>query len=166
MRTLVLLRHAKSDYPPGVPDHDRPLAARGRRDAPEAGAWLAAHCPPPDRVLVSSAKRAQETWALAAPHLGSYGTVVSESRIYEAAGSALAALVSALPAEDLTVVMVGHNPGLEDLAASLVRGGDADAQQRMLTKYPTNGIAVLRSPGEWTDLVRGADLVDFVAPRG
>ena len=166
MRTLVLLRHAKSDYPPGLPDHDRPLAPRGRRDAPEAGSWLAHHCPPLDRVLVSSAQRAQQTWALAAPHVDTYGTVVTEPRIYEAAAATLAALVSALPSEDRTVVMVGHNPGLEDLAASLVRGGDADAQRRMLAKYPTNGIAVLQSPGEWADLVRGADLVDFVAPRG
>lgn len=166
MRTLVLLRHAKSDYPPGIPDHDRPLAARGRRDAPAAGAWLAAHCPTPDRVLVSSAQRAQETWALAAPEVGSCGTVVTEPRIYEAAGSTLAALVSNLPSDDRTVVMVGHNPGLEDLAAALVRGGDAQAQRRMREKYPTNGIAVLQSTGEWSDLVHGADLVDFVAPRG
>src|ERR1700761_5387448 len=68
-RQLVLLRHAKSDYPEEVPDHDRPLAKRGRRDAPVVGRWLAESGHVPDAVVCSTALRARETWELAAAAL-------------------------------------------------------------------------------------------------
>lgn len=162
VRTLILLRHAKSDYPIGVPDHDRPLSPRGRKDAPAAGAWLTQHCPPIDRALVSSAVRAQQTWDLASVPCDT----VTEPRIYEAAATVLVNLVVDLPDDLQTVVFVGHNPGLEDLAHALTRGGDAAARQRLALKYPTSGVAVLQCDGTWLDLAAGADLVDFAVPRG
>jgi len=166
VRRLILLRHAKSDYPPGVPDHDRPLAERGRRDAPAAGEWIAEHVGDVNLVLVSSAVRAQQTWALASPGVRVTDAVVTEPGIYEAPTAALVGLVQGLPDAASTVVLVGHNPGLEDLAARLAGDGDPDALGRMALKYPTSGIAVLEARGTWRDLVHGARLSDFAVPRG
>ena len=166
VRTLVLLRHAKSDYPPGVPDHDRPLAPRGQRDAPAAGGWLAEHWPAIDRVVVSSAVRAQQTWDRVAPLVPRVGAVVTEPRIYEATPAILAGIVSALPSDENTVMIVGHNPGLEDFAAMITASGEGDAMERLSLKYPTSGIAVLQAEGSWPDLLAGGHLVEFVAPRG
>ena len=166
MRRLVLLRHAKSDYPAGVGDHDRPLAVRGRRDAPAAGEWIARHVGAVDDVVVSSAVRAQQTWALASPHVTVVGSVVTEPRIYEAPASTLIGIVESLPENAATVLLVGHNPGLEDLAAELVTDGDPDALGRMALKYPTSAVAVLEGDGQWADLLRGARLTSFAVPRG
>ena len=166
VRTLILLRHAKSDYPPGVPDHDRPLAARGIRDAPVAGRWLADHCPRPDVVLVSSAERAQRTWELASRQLPVPVPAMTEARIYEATSETLAEIARELPEAATTAVLVGHNPGIEDLARRIARGGDPEALARLRLKYPTSGIAVLQSSGSWADLASAADLVAFAVPRG
>ena len=166
MRTLILLRHAKSAYPPGVSDHDRPLADRGRRDAPAAGEWLASHCAAPDLVLVSTARRAQETWDLAKPHLPAFGDVRDEGRIYEAATPVLRDIVATLPGSAGTVLVVGHNPALEDLAVSLATDGVPDALGSMAMKYPTCGIAVLTGDGAWADMLRHARLAAFAVPRG
>ena len=166
VRTLILLRHAKSDYPPGVADHDRPLAPRGRRDAPRAGEWIAQHCPVPDLVLVSSARRAQETWALASQSFPASTRVEEERRIYEAPLDVLERLVVGLDENLSTVVMVGHNPGLENLATALATDGDPDALGRMAMKYPTSGIAVLEGHGAWADMLRQSRLAHFAVGRG
>jgi len=166
LRKLILLRHAKSDYPEGVRDHERPLAERGRRDAPVAGGWIADHIGAVDDVLVSSAVRAQQTWELASSRVHVTGVVSTEPSIYEAPASTLLDIVRALPDSSETVIMVGHNPGLEELAADLATDGDPDALGRMAMKYPTSGIAVIEGEGDWADLLRGARLVAFVIPRG
>ena len=166
MRTLILLRHAKSDYPLGVGDHDRPLAARGLRDAPVAGRWIAEHCPPPDLVLVSSAERAQRTWEIASAECPDVVSPTTETRIYEASSATLAEIVSEIPESVTSEILVGHNPGLEDLALRVARGGDPEALAALREKYPTSGIAVLQSPGTWAELVSSADLVAFAVPRG
>ena len=166
MTTLILLRHAKSEYPLGVPDHDRPLSPRGRRDAPAAGRWLASHAPTPQVVLVSSATRAQQTWELASQEWPAAPDPVTEPRIYEASVPDLRAVVGALSPEADVAVLVGHNPGLEQLAAELGRSGDAAAMTRMRAKYPTSGIAILQVPGGWRELLVGAELSSFAVPRG
>jgi phosphohistidine phosphatase len=142
---LVLLRHAKSDWPHGVPDQDRPLGERGRREAPAAGRWLAAAGLVPDRVLVSSARRTQETWALVGPELGGDRLDVRvEDRVYEAGAGDLLDLVRETDESVGTLLVVGHNPGLEVLAMVLddQRGMPAD-RQRLVTKFPTGAVAVL-----------------------
>src|ERR1700735_5163878 len=83
-RRLILLRHAKSAWPDDVPDHDRPLAPRGRRDAPVAGRWLRQSDHVPDRVLCSTARRARETWQLAEEKLGADPQTLLEERVYNA----------------------------------------------------------------------------------
>src|ERR1700735_1567796 len=88
-RRLILLRHAKSAWPDDVPDHDRPLASRGRRDAPAAGRWLRKSGYVPDRVLCSTARRTRETWQLVEEELGAHPQTVFEDRVYGASSAEL-----------------------------------------------------------------------------
>ena len=150
------MRHAKSDYPPGVADHDRPLNARGRRDAAVAGAWLAEHrrgiVTGTLTVLVSSAQRAQQTWALAGDGLA--GTVTTEPRIYEAGISTLIDLAAAQGPG--TVLIVGHNPTLEQCLWHLT--GDLSAMK-------TSAIAVIELDPDEPWASGTATLRDFQTPR-
>lgn len=161
MPTLYLLRHAKSDYPPGVADRDRPLAPRGERDARAAAAWFAATVPTLDTVIVSPAVRAQQTWSAVAPSV-STGSVHTDERVYDDWGSGLSSLIATLPATLDSALLVGHNPGIEEVALSLAASGDARSLERLRAKYPTCAIAVLRLDA-WGH--RG-DLAGFAVPRG
>lgn len=166
-RTLVVLRHAKSDWPAGVPDHERPLGPRGRRDAPAAGAWIASHVGAVDRAIVSTAERTRQTWALAAAHLPVAGGVEFDDRVYEASAVALLGVLRELPDDVGRAILVGHNPGCEDLAVTLAGTRDDDAWAAMTTKYPTSGVAVLRFFVPWRDLAPGLARLDaFAVPRG
>ncbi len=166
-RTLLLLRHAKSAYPPGVADHDRPLAPRGQGDAPAAGRWLAEHYPAIDAVVLSPARRTRETWALVSAEApGPWPDAVLEPRIYEAEAGSLLDVVRALPSTASEAILVGHNPGLEDLAGFLAGDADPEALGRLHTKFPTSAIAVIEVAGEWADLPRGARLSRVEVPRG
>lgn len=164
MRTLILQRHAKSDYPPGVIDHERPLSMRGRRDAPAAGEWLAAHDLAPERVLISTAVRTRQTWDLIGPHLPAT-SLTFDDRIYEASVVALLGVLAEVSDDVDSVMIVGHNPGLEMLATYLARGGSATAMAAMSEKFPTSAIAVLHSEEPWAQFA-SAELVDFAVPRG
>lgn len=164
MRTLLLMRHAKSDYPPGVPDVDRPLAPRGERDADAAGAWIAAAYPHIDEVVVSPARRARQTWAFVGARVRA-GTVREDSRIYEEWGTGLADVVATISESASIALVIGHNPGIEECALTLGEGGDAAARARLLTKFPTSGIAALLVPGSWRRL-GAAQLAVFAVPRG
>jgi phosphohistidine phosphatase len=173
-RQLVVLRHAKSSYPPGVADHDRPLAPRGVADAAAAGAWIRDHVGRPDLVIVSSARRTQETWALASAELAGVSAEVAtgwsvrvEPRVYDASTANLLDVLHELPETAGTVLLVGHNPGCEDLVHELARDSDPAAAARLARKYPTSGVAVLELTTEWSSLARrSAHLVEFVVPRG
>ena len=117
-RRLILLRHAKSDWP-DVPDQDRPLAKRGRRDAPRIGRWLHEHGYQPDVAVVSAATRTRQTWDLVAPELGGSPAVRFEPRAYAASALTLLYLAQELPERYRTALLIGHNPGLSELATSL-----------------------------------------------
>ena len=164
MRTLLLLRHAKSDYPQGVPDRERPLSARGERDAVAAGEWLGAAYPLIDEAVVSPARRAQETWARVSRSVTSRVTHVDD-RVYDDWGSRLPEICAAMNTYTHTALIVGHNPGIEDFARALAAGGDPVAIARMREKYPTSGIAVVHFMGAWHELQRSS-LVAFAVPRG
>lgn len=164
-RTLVLLRHGKSAYPPGVSDHDRPLAPRGRRGAALAGAWITDNLPAIDRVLCSTAERTRQT--LAASDLLQPAVLVDYTdEIYEAYTEELLALVTAAPPADHTLLLVGHAPGIPALAEQLAGpDSDQDAVARMRVKFPTAAIAVLRLDGDWADATTGsATLTHFGRP--
>lgn len=166
MRRLILLRHTKSDWPDGMADIERPLAPRGKAAAPRMGAYLVRHGLVPDLVLVSPARRTRETWNLAA-QWQVLPPSRSEPRIYEAAAGALFDVLLEQPNHVHTLMMVGHNPGSEDLAALLVGSGHQDARERMAEKFPTGALAVIDLPiDEWGQLSPGVGRLDrFVTPR-
>jgi phosphohistidine phosphatase len=139
-RTLVLLRHSKSDWSGDQDDRHRPLAVRGRRQAPEAGRWLAAHLDRLDLAVVSPALRARSTWELASAELVVPPPIRYDERVYGASGRELLAVVRELADAQRCVVLVGHNPGLEDLASTLTGGP---------VRMPTSALAVLVARGRW-----------------
>jgi phosphohistidine phosphatase len=167
-RQLIVLRHAKSAWPDGVPDHDRPLAGRGRRDAPAAGRWLAESGHVPDRVLCSTAQRARETWQLAEAELGTHPETTFEDKVYGATVTELLDLAHETPSGVRTLMFVGHDPAMRELTlelASSMRPGEASALDRVAVKFPTAAIAVLAFTGSWPGLGPGkARLADFVVP--
>ncbi len=167
MRRLILLRHAKSDWPPGMVDHDRPLATRGRRAAPLLGRWLIANGYVPDRVIVSTAERTRETWALARSGLIQLPPGEPETRIYEAPAWQLLNVIRETTDDVATLLLVGHNTGIEDLAAGLIAAGPEDQRRRLSRKYPTGGLAVIDCTAHsWRDVAAGiGTLLAFVVPR-
>ncbi len=166
-RHLLVLRHAKSAWP-DVPDRDRPLANRGRRDAPAAGEWLrASRWRTLDHVLCSPARRTQDTWELARRELRAQPPVAFDERIYQATAERLLDVVREAPGTARTLLVVGHHPSVQELTLSLARAAAEDAMRRVETKFPTAAIAVLRVEGPWSLLrARSAFLEAFVVPRG
>ena len=157
-RRLMLLRHAKSAWP-DVPDHDRPLAKRGKHDAPLVGRWLRDHGYLPEVVVCSDARRTRQTWKLVARGLGGSPAVRFDPRAYAASGLTLLYLARELPAACRSALLIGHNPGVSDLARSLA---EPDGQA---ISFPTAAVAVLEFDGAWPGLAPGqARLLDFTTP--
>ena len=167
-RRLVVLRHAKSAWPAGVPDHERPLAPRGRRDAPAAGRALAEADCLPDLALCSTAVRARQTWELASAQWGTPPPVRLDPELYGADVPQLQAAVHATPPQVVTLLLVGHNPGLEELVLTLAGDSLDDALDVVRVKFPTSAIAVLTWHGtSWRTLEPGTALLTSVmVPRG
>ncbi|HEX8164304.1 MAG TPA: histidine phosphatase family protein [Beijerinckiaceae bacterium] len=166
MRRLMLLRHARAAPADGMADIDRPLSDRGREAVPRVAAHLSDEQLFPDLALVSTARRARETWDLAAPGLGEV-PVRFEPRIYEAPADRLLKVVREVEGGVRTLLMVGHNPGFEDLAKLLIGHGDRYAFARMARRYPTAGLVVIDLPAEdWRDVGPGSGRLDrFVTPK-
>jgi phosphohistidine phosphatase len=161
---LILLRHAKSEKAePGKRDHTRRLSGRGQNDAPLIGAYMARHALIPDLVRVSDAARTRETWE----RLASAPPVTYEERLYDAGTEALLAAVKETAPEVRTLMVVGHNPGLYDLARLLIASGDVEARERLNEGLPTSGLAVIDFAGDtWRKLhPHGGRLERFVSPR-
>ncbi|AQS70747.1 histidine phosphatase family protein [Streptomyces pactum] len=168
LRRLVVLRHAKSARPDGVADHDRPLAGRGRRDAPAAGRALAQADRLPDLALCSTAVRARQTWELASAQWGTPPPVHYDPRLYAAGAPDLLEVVREVPAEIGTLLLVGHNPGLEELVLELAGDALDDTLDRVRVKFPTSAVAVLAWHGtDWRALApQAALLTAMTVPRG
>lgn len=163
-RRLLLMRHAKADWP-DMADQSRPLAKRGRNDAPVIGRWLREHGYLPDVVICSSARRTRQTWELVAPELGGSPAVTFDDRAYDAGEMTLLYLARELPASCQACLLIGHNPAISDLAASLTEPSAADANPLAGARFPTAAVAVLEFAGDWADLAPGgARLLDFAAP--
>lgn len=168
MRCLMLLRHAKSvSADPGTRDFDRPLDARGRKDAPKIGAYMARHALLPDQVLVSTAKRTRETWALAAAAFPTTTPVVFDDRLYEAGHNAIFKMIKETAAATHSLLLLGHNPGLHKLAMLLIAAGDVDARERLHEELPTAGLVTIDFPlDDWSKLHPHSGRLDrFVSPR-
>lgn len=163
-RTLILLRHAKSDYPPGVADHQRPLADRGVREAKLAGDWLRENLPPIDQVLCSTAKRTRQTFARTAIR----APVDYRENLYDAVPGAVIGAINRVSDGVHTLLVIGHEPTMSEVALGLAgaAGTDRAVAERISAKFPTSGIAVLGVGCDWADLEPGgAALVDFHVPR-
>jgi phosphohistidine phosphatase len=169
MLTLLLLRHAKSSWDnPGLADYDRPLAKRGQKAAPRMGAEIATLGLRPALILCSGATRAKETLALALPAFADPAPeVIYDDAFYMASPEALIAMLRTLPeTAPKSVMIVGHNPGLEELAELLVGGGDAGAVELMDEKFPTGALAVFTfDTTNWSDVAPGkGTLTHFLTP--
>jgi phosphohistidine phosphatase len=138
--TLILLRHSKSDWSGDETDIDRPLGKRGRRQAPEAGQWLATHVDRIDLAVVSTAERARATWDLVSAELGERPATRHVEDAYAASVGELLDIIRSLGEELDTVLLVGHNPGLEGLAESLT--GD-------WVPLATSALAVIELDDPW-----------------
>ncbi len=158
MKTLILMRHAKSGWDnPDLRDRDRPLNKRGQRAAPMVGAWLAEKGYVPDVALVSDARRTQETWAL----LGLDTKHETLASLYLAEPDEILAEVAKISAD--SVLVLGHNPGIGELSAELCAQWPKHEQ---FMRFPTASVCVLRfEAGDWGNLAEGSGtLADFVTP--
>jgi phosphohistidine phosphatase len=168
MRRLILFRHAKSDWSAGDSDDaSRDLSPRGKRAAPPMGAWIAGRGFIPDLVLCSPAVRARATWRLAKAAFTPTPKTEIENDIYAASPDALLAVVRKTPASVQTLMIVGHNPGLEQFVEMLASKGDPEARRNLSQKFPTAAIAVLDLPyDDWVSVAPGCARLDrFVTPR-
>ena len=155
MKTLLVYRHAKSDWSdPSLEDFDRPLAKRGRKAAPLMGKEMRRRGWVPDCVLCSAAQRAQETWQRTAEKLKADPQVKLLRSLYLAAPSQIMQAVRRAPSEANCVMLVGHNPGFEHFAQKLAGpGSPPDAVQLMAEKFPTAALAAFHCDIEsWADL--------------
>lgn len=165
MKNLHLLRHAKSSWPDtGVDDHDRPLSPRGRRAAKKMAKHLRQQGLSPAMVLCSSAIRSRETLALIAPALSKKTKIQVEDELYAAPVEALLQRLRRVPDLIASVMLIGHNPGLQDLALTLA--GRGAKLERLREGFPTAALITLRIPaGSWREFGPGdAELVDYVVP--
>ena len=163
-RELLILRHGKSDWDTGTDDFHRPLKDRGKRSAQRIATWLMRHNRVPDYVISSPAERAIETARKACQAMGlGSGDIVTDRRIYLATRQELLKVLAACPSDARRVMLVGHNPGMEDLFDYL-------ASKRVPTPsdgklLPTATLARLAMPDAWQNLVAGcAELQDLVRP--
>lgn len=169
MRRLLLLRHAKSAWADArLADHDRPLNRRGERAAAAMADHLVALLPRPELVLCSTALRTRQTlmplvkrWAADAP------PIALERELYLASERALLARLQTLPESARSVLLIGHNDGIWQLAHGLAGHGDAALRDSLAEKYPTGSLAILETDDRpWSDLTWGAArLAAFVRPR-
>ncbi|HKU07105.1 MAG TPA: histidine phosphatase family protein [Bradyrhizobium sp.] len=172
MRRLMLLRHAKTetDAPSGR-DHDRRLDDRGRSDAGEIGHWIARNPPFPNLVLVSSAVRAKQTWDLVWEEMKDRvpaPEVETVDELYGAEPAQLLKMVRMASASDpKRLMLVGHNPGMHELALMLAGHGDKAARKALDDNLPTSGLAILDfDTDDWTDVAfRRGKLMLFVSPK-
>ncbi|MFG2608110.1 SixA phosphatase family protein [Streptomyces sp. NPDC048514] len=164
-RLIVPFRHAKADWPQ-VSDHERPLAERGRKDAPIAGRKLADTGISFDLALCSTAVRTRETWKLAVHELVHRPKTVYEERVYEASPGELIAVLNEIPDDVRKVILIGHNPGVHGLAEILAGSAEGDARDRMNRRgFPAAAFALLSFEGPWKALEPGtATLTDYWAP--
>ncbi|MFE7469270.1 SixA phosphatase family protein [Streptomyces sp. NPDC057499] len=165
-RRIVLLRHAKAEWSQDS-DHERPLAERGRKDAPVAGRKLAGAGIDVDLALCSTAARTRETWKLAVHEMPRRPRTVYEERLYEASLGELIALVNETSDDVRDLLVISHNPGMHALADALAGEVEGDALARMnRSGFPTAAFAVVEFNGSWKGVEHGVGrLVEYWTPN-
>jgi len=190
-KTLYLVRHAKSDWEdPGLADRDRPLAARGRKAASTLAGHIERSGISPALVLCSPARRTMDTLRLISGSFRDPVEILVEDELYGASMGELLRRLRKVPAPTPSVMLIGHNPAIHELALSLISSGasrgasrvssgasrgasegagaatSADSLKQLKAKFPTGAMATLAVPGPWKDLGdEPADLREFVLPR-
>jgi phosphohistidine phosphatase len=168
MLTLSLLRHAKSSWSnPALPDRERPLATRGVTDAPLMGKAMAERGIDPELVLCSSARRTRDTLDLVLPELRVEPKIVYVDALYHASPEQMLELLHGIQPGANRVMLVGHNPEIQAFALDLVGSGPKLFRDRLRTKYPTAGLAVINFvSGLWKSVsVNSGTLNLFLSPR-
>jgi phosphohistidine phosphatase len=168
---LLLFRHAKSDWSKDADDHGRPLAARGRKAAPAMALYMARNGYLPELVLCSTARRTRETLDLLKSSWPGKPPVRYERSLYLADWPVLFSAVKKTPARTSPLLVIGHNPGLEQLAIALALRPKTSVErarlERLAQKFPTAALAVLDfQVSSWRDLSLGSgQLIDYVCPK-
>jgi phosphohistidine phosphatase len=172
MRRLMLLRHAKTETnAPSGRDQDRRLDERGHKDAAEIGGWIGHHPPFPDSVLVSPAVRAHQTWDIAWEAMKALVPKPHVELVPDLYGAEPAQLLQTIRLASVSdpkrLMLVGHNPGMHELALALAGGGDAASRKALGDNLPTSGLVLLDfAVGDWNDVAfRRGRLVLFVSPK-
>jgi phosphohistidine phosphatase len=168
MRRLILLRHAKSDWSaPGMPDRERPLNERGEAAARIMGAYMARHGLLPDRILCSPARRTRETLEAVTFEWPDTIETTFEDRLYAAGPESILAVIRAVAAPAHGLLVVGHNPGMHEIAEMLIAAGDIAPRERLREKFPTCALAVIDFTAETWDKLAGqcGRLDRFITPR-
>lgn len=168
MRTLYLLRHAKSDWNGEISaDFDRPLSKRGFSAAPRMGQFMAESKLIPDRILCSAAKRTRQTLSALQPHFGDEIDIQITDRIYSGNAMDYLNLIRSEGGDCRSLLVIGHNPSTQGLALALSGKGEQTMRDQMAMKYPTAGLCVINFDIEhWSEIGEGlGDLVLFTTPN-
>jgi phosphohistidine phosphatase len=170
MKRLLLLRHAKAAQDTGEGDHDRPLTDRGRKDAARVGHAMDVRGYGPDSVLCSKARRTMETWQRLSPELVRAPAPEFCKELYLASPKTIVGRIQHTPSHVTSLLLLGHNPGIEECALRLARTPVSKAEarhlQEMKEKFPTCALAVLDFDVEsWSDATGGGILLEFIRPR-
>ena len=144
MRRLLLFRHAKAERSePGMEDRARRLVDRGHKDAAKVGAYMASHALIPDRVLTSPSARTQETWKSVSTAFRPAPAATTVERLYDATAQAILHIIKEASPGAHTLLVIGHNPGLHELAVMLIASGDVESRERLREKLPTSGLVII-----------------------
>ena len=148
-------------------DRVRRLVERGQKDAATVGAYMASHALVPDRVMTSPSKRTQETWKFAAPAFKPAPAATPVERLYNATPQDILGVIGGAPAAAHSLLIVGHNPGLHEVALMLVASGDIENRERLREKMPTCGLAIIDFAFDnWAKLhPQSGRLERFVTPK-
>lgn len=167
MRTLLLMRHAKSDWTSSqIPDKDRVLNPRGKQDAPRMAAWLADNDLRPGVALVSGAQRTTETWGLMQPAFGAVKTIYSDA-LYLAGPEDMLDAINGVEVECDTLILIAHQPGMAALTRMLSRDMSSPELEGAFAHFPTASIAVMRSKADhWHDVAhKSCAFLEFQRPK-
>ena len=170
MRRLILLRHSKAERgAPGGSDHDRRLADRGHDDAKIIGTWLATHDVRLDQVIVSTSRRTQETWEGVRGELSKKKTppAIDEARLYESSAETIIDLAREVASDIRSVMMIGHNPGMQEAASLLIASGDVEQREALNEGFPTSGLVIIDfMVDDWSDIHESSGRLErFVSPK-
>jgi phosphohistidine phosphatase len=167
MLHLMLLRHAKSSWPSGMQDAERPLSDRGEAAARRMGGYMAHHALIPDRVLCSPARRSRDTWAGISAAWPDTVDIVFDDRLYGATCQSIVSIVRAQDDAVRALLLIGHNPGLQEAGERLIAAGDVELRERLREKFPTTALAVIHfALDKWNRVHERSGRLDrYVTPR-